>query len=337
MSTVAIIFNPRAGKDQWRVARSAVLSEAGRIAQLRALIVGAAEGGAERVLLNRDPQGLSRRAIGGLDIDVRIDLLDLKGDFSGADSTRAVRQVQDKGARVVLVAGGDGTVRDVCRGWRNAPMIAVATGSNAAFAQRLEPTVAGMCAGVVATLPTVPQELVAYQALTIHVEADDMPSDLAVVTAAVLRAEPSTGHIVDVVAGIETVLNAVAEPWSTGLSSIAGLVAPTARTDDRAVLIELDPADERRVRAPVAPGEFHDVGLRSVSVINAGQRVHVKGPALLALDGDLVHRLAPGQRATLSVHRDGPRVIDVQRVYAHAVREGRFVQNSISPVTRVPR
>jgi len=333
MTTVAIIANPHAGKGRWRVARTAVLSEAGRIAQLRALVVGAAEGGADRVLLTRDPQGLSRRAVGGMASEVRVELLDVRGDFTGTDSSRAAHLMRDKGARAVVVVGGDGTIRDVCKGWRDAPIIGVAAGASSAFSERIDPTVAGLAAGVVARLPELPRNLVAHRAQTIHVDIDNVPPDLAVVTAAVLRSEPATSHIADVVAKMQTIVNAIAEPWSTGLSSIAGLVAPTSRTDDRSVLIELDPKAPRRVRAPLGPGEFHEVGLRSMTVLDAAQQVHVKGPAVLALDGDLVHRLEPGQRASLSVHRDGPRVIDVRRVYASAVRRGLFVQNPVQVVT----
>lgn len=335
MNTVAILANPRAGKDHWRVAQGAVVSEAGRIAQLRTLVTSAIEAGAQRVLLSRDPHGMSRRAVGGMTTDARVEFIDVKGEFSGADSTRAAHAMREKGARVLIVVGGDGTVGDACRGWRDAPLIALAAGTNSAFAERHEPTVVGLCAGVVAGFRQVPRELVAHRAQTVHVEIDERPTDLAVVNVAVLRDEPGTGHVADVVAGVETIVSAIAEPWSTGFSSIAGLVAPTARTDDRAVLVELEHTADRRVRAPLAPGEFCDVGLRAVTVLDAGQRVHVKGPAVLALDGDLTHRLAPGQRATLSVHRDGPHMIDVRRTLAHAVRSGMFVQQAASTVSPV--
>ena len=64
--TVGIIANPRAGKDIRRlVGHAAAPSDTSRIADIRRLIVGAIEGGAERILVAKDAQGLSARAVGG--------------------------------------------------------------------------------------------------------------------------------------------------------------------------------------------------------------------------------------------------------------------------------
>jgi hypothetical protein len=50
----------------------------------------------------------------------------------------------------------------------------------------------------------------------------------------------------------------------------------------------------------------------------------VKGPGVLAFDGDRERALAPGERAELSVRRDGPWVIDVPRALALAAQRGLY-------------
>ena len=56
----------------------------------------------------------------------------------------------DEGCRVFIVLGGDGTSRIVARSFPDAIMLPLSTGTNNVFPYRLEATVAGMAAGLVA-------------------------------------------------------------------------------------------------------------------------------------------------------------------------------------------
>jgi hypothetical protein len=55
-----------------------------------------------------------------------------------------------------------------------------------------------------------------------------------------------------------------------------------------------------------------------------GEPVTVDGPAILAFDGERKRRLLDGDRATLTIRRDGPRVIDVGKVMRMAAHTGFF-------------
>jgi len=81
----------------------------------------------------------------------------------------------------------------------------------------------------------------------------------------------------------------------------------------------------RALLAPISPGLFRTVHVLEVRRIAFGEPVTVAGPGVLAFDGDRERALAPGQRATLTVARDGPRRIDVEVVLARAAREGALV------------
>jgi hypothetical protein len=52
--------------------------------------------------------------------------------------------------------------------------------------------------------------------------------------------------------------------------------------------------------------------------------VEVKGPGVLAFDGDRERALAQGERVELSVLRDGPWVIDVARALSLAASRGLY-------------
>lgn len=322
-ATVGVITNPRSGKDIRRlVAHAPAPSDATRIADVRRLIVGAVEGGAEHVLLARDLHGLGERAISGLDLP--IELVDVEVDGSGSDTARAAMAMKERAVDVVAVVGGDGTHRQVARGWRDAPIVAVAGGTNNAFPQLVEPTVAGAAAGLVAAGGAPLEDLIAYQSLVIDIDIEGMPTDLALIDVAIIRKDKGGSPSLWSLDGVDQIFAAVAEPWSIGLSALAGLVAPTSRTDDRGVLLDLDPAATQRVRAPIAPGHYVEAGLQSVSVVEAEQGVTVRGPAVFALDGERASVLEQGQWASMTLRRNGPRVIDIRRTFSLAVRRGHF-------------
>ena len=52
--------------------------------------------------------------------------------------------------------------------------------------------------------------------------------------------------------------------------------------------------------------------------------VELRGPGVLAFDGDRERKLAAGQAARLRVVRDGPPVVDVERALELAARRGLF-------------
>jgi len=322
-ATVGVITNPRSGKDIRRlVANAPAPSDTSRIADLRRLLVGAAEGGAERILLARDNQGLIERALAGLDLP--IELLDIDATGQSDDTARAAAAMKGNGAQVLAVYGGDGTHRQVARGWRDAPIVAVAGGTNNAYPQLVEPTVAGAAAGLVAGGGAPLSDVVAYQSLVIDIDIEGLPSDIALIDVAVLRGDNGGSPSVWSLDGVDQIFTAVAEPWSIGLSSLAGLVAPTSRTDDRGVLLDLDPAATQQVRAPIAPGRYVTAGLESVSVVESEQSVAVRGPAVFAVDGERAGMVGDGEWASMTIRRNGPRVIDIRRTFSLAVRRGHF-------------
>ena len=322
-ATVGVIANPRSGKDIRRlVAHAPAPSDTSRIADLRRLMVGASEGGADKLLIAADPHGLSERAVAGVDLDVEI--VEIQATGTGADTARAAAAMKERGAAVLAVYGGDGTHRQVARGWRDAPIVAIGGGTNNAFPQLIEPTVAGAAAGLVAGGGAALDELIAYQSLVIDIEIEGIPVDLALVDVAVIRDDTGGSPSLWSLDGVEQIFTAVAEPWSIGLSALAGLVAPTSRTDDRGVLLDLDPEASQRVRAPIAPGHYVEAGLRSVSVVEAEQSVAVRGPAVFAVDGERGAHLQSGEWGSLTMRRNGPRVIDIRRTFSLAVRRGHF-------------
>lgn len=318
MSTVGIIVNPHAGKDIRRLASAAShTSDAAKIGIVRRAVIGALEAGVDRILMSADRNNLSAQAIAGLDSgDTAIDLLDTPGTGSRHDTIAAATAMWKGEAGAVVVLGGDGTCRDVAAGWPDAPCIAISTGTNNVFPISIDATSAGLAAGHVAR-GQVELGDVAHQAKRIVVEADGAPGDVALVDLALINTTFVGARAVQDPASIDEVLACIAEPASTGLSSIAGRVMPVDRTDTGGVHVKFGPGGVER-RVPLSPGLFSTMQIASAERIDTGHAVHISGPGVLAFDGERDRRLEAGQRVTAHIEHTGPRVIDVAQTLMHA-------------------
>lgn len=331
MDPVGIVANPTSGKDVRRLLTNAGTSTLDdKVGVVRRVLVGAFEAGATRFVVLPDPHGIVRRALSTLPFARRLDVADavVVRHHDERDTVAAAAAMGDAGCAAVVVLGGDGTNRAVATGWPDAPLISLSTGTNNAFPAAIEATVAGVAAGHLATgLAAVPHVAVRAKVVRVHIEDDG--DDVALVDAVLLR-EPPSG--VGSLKPFEPERLAVAvlsraEPTAVGVSAVGAVLAPTTDEDDHGVEVRFAPPDSqagRMVRAPLAPGTFGDVGVERWRRLALGEEVVVTGPGVLAFDGDRRRVLGEGQRATLTVERSGPLVVDVAAVLAaDAVRRHR--------------
>jgi hypothetical protein len=67
-----------------------------------------------------------------------------------------------------------------------------------------------------------------------------------------------------------------------------------------------------------------DVGIDSVRPIALGESINFEGPGILAFDGDRSIKLAAGEVAVANVVRDGPFIIEAEKVMALAAASNLF-------------
>ena len=380
-NTVGIVANPLAGKDLRRLTSGATpVSDAVKIGAIRRAVVGAVEGGASRVLISGDRARLGERALAGLRLPPtgegsgtaapHAEVLAAHGWDTGRDSQLTAAQFRDQGVGAVISLGGDGTQRDVAKGWRDVPLVPLAVGTNNVFPLQLEATVAGFAAGAVASDWADAAE-VTSQAKIIDVTVEAEPDGETVARAArepnrmrigeqereatgaaarslvsscmPMEAERHDVALVDVClvrgsfvgaravwesASVSEIVAAIAEPDSVGLSAIAAAVTPVRRNETGAAHVRLGCAPgsesapgDRRIRAAVMPGSYSDIDIARCERLAFGQPVTLRGPGVLALDGEREIVLGAGERATITVNPDGPHVIDVGAAVAAAQRQ----------------
>lgn len=282
------------------------------------------------MVLTRDPFSITRRATENLQLPLKVVFLDSPLHHDERDSVDAAQAMRDAGCGSVVSLGGDGTNRALTLGWPDAPLIPVSTGTNNAFPVHIEPTVAGMAAGLIATGAV---DLHAHSApakvAAVEVGGGDSgtETDMALVDAIAVD-DPYVGSLE--LFDPETMMLGVltrADPAAIGFSGLAGTVMPCTPDEDRGVVLEFMPPSQnpaRLVRGALAPGWFATVGLARSEYVELDAPVEVAGPCLLAFDGERSRRLHPSQTASLRVVRQGPRVIDVGSVVLSAARTGKF-------------
>lgn len=293
---------------------------------MRRAVVGALAAGAHAFHYLPDTHEIATSALAEFGAELVAKPVDAPRTASSLDTTRAAEAMRTAGCAAVITLGGDGTNRAFVLGWRDAPLLPISTGTNNVFPRVVEATVAGAAAGAVAC-GLVPLHAVARRAKLISVQIDGEAPDVALIDA-VLTSDRFIGSraLTDGERLREALLTR-ADPAGVGMTSLGGLVHPVTDEDDAALRVAFGDGGVR-VRAPIAPGRYQEIAVRSATPVAFDTVIELGGSGVLAFDGERERRLRPGQCARLSVHRDGPFVIDTERVLARAAEAGWFLSKA---------
>ena len=321
---LGIIVNPFSGRDVRRVAARASISDHHeKQQQVSRLVLGALSQGAPGIFLAHEPFRINERAVEHLPEKGRVEILKFRLTHTAEDTATMAGLMWQAGCRVFIVLGGDGTSRIVARRLPEATLLPLSTGTNNVFPCRLEASVAGMAAGLVAAGSVSAASCRPCKRISIRYAGG---RDIALVDAVLLR-DDCIGSLLPFAADrLATIVLARAEPAAIGVSPIGGYLLPAGHHDDHGVLVECGRQASNRILAPLAPGLHQEVGVREFRKLALDEPVEFRGPGVLAFDGDRVVRLAEGEVATACVRRDGPGVIEAERVMAAAAQLGLFKQ-----------
>ena len=246
--------------------------------------------------------------------------------------------MREAGCVAVLVLGGDGTSRAFCRGWQDAPLLSVSTGTNNVFPRFCEATVAGAVLGCLATGAVDPAE-VTEPSKIVELELSNGFRDIALIDA-VASADQFVGSraLLDP-DQLRTILLTRADPAATGMTCIGGLVEPVPVDAEHGLHLTISPTLPRarrgkpkpvRVYAPIAPGLYDYVNVVEAKRWHIGESIEIPGDQVLAFDGEREHRLSPQESATATLTRNGPQVINVSRAMQLAAERGAFIHSGRS-------
>ena len=326
MVRVGIIANPAAGKDVRRlVSEATIVTAPEKVGLLRRALVGLGATPVDEVIYLRDSMHLVDQALRALPEQRRpafaMTPLDLALRHCPEDTARAARVMRDRGVQALLVLGGDGTSRLVAGEIGDVPMLPVSTGTNNAFPQWTEATAAGMASGFVAA--GLAQGAV-MRRKRIEVRQNGGLRAIALVDAVVLQPDSSAVLAVWDPEDVGEVVVTQALPETVGWSAAVGAALPIGVDEACGGYLRLDSSSARRLKAAIGPGLIAELGVAEVRRLPLGEPVAVRGPRMIALDGEPLLGVPAGRETTISVTDSGPRVIGIARALELAAQAGAF-------------
>jgi hypothetical protein len=199
----------------------------------------------------------------------------------------------------------------VAKACGDVPICAISTGTNNAFPELRETTVAGLATGLVATGRA--NALRRESALEVRVGA---LTDLALVDVAVTRERFVGARALWRPEAVSELFVTFANPAAVGLSAIAGALAHLPRGGGRGMHVTLGPG--RTVRAALAPGLIADVDIERHATIELGDELTIAPAAgTIALDGERELERRDGEPAFVKLI-EGPLTVDIDAAMALA-------------------
>jgi len=337
---LALCVNPMSGRDVRRLAARAtnMTHEAKRDIVAR-VAAGADAVGVTDIYIAAEPFRIASLALANMNLGAKVHCLKLPIRNDASDTETNVSAFLDAGCTSMVSLGGDGTNRAIVRALggqcERVHLMPLSTGTNNVFPVLVEPTIAGMVAGLQAAgrLVDAPAEL-QQRAKVLHVTDGASGQDVGLIDAVLLR-QDHVGNLLPFDAEkIERLLLTRAEPDGIGMSPIGGLLQEVGTEVDAGLLVDLQPGATAqtpgRFVAPLSPGLFAPVAVQHMAQVPLGEPVAFSGPGVLALDGDRDHKIVAGSELQVSVRRDGPWVLNAQPVMRWAVAQG-MMQDVLAP------
>jgi predicted polyphosphate/ATP-dependent NAD kinase len=333
-AAIGVIANPMSGRDIRRlVARASVFPNAEKANMVLRAAAGAL--GVGRVLVSTDSFGISAgvlRAAGRLAAEpgpgwpvlefVAVDAL----TGTASDTRETARRMLAAGAAVIVLLGGDGTIRAAAPVLGDTPVVPLSTGTNNAFPEMWEATVAGSAAALVATGVVGAGEATRRAKVLEVVSGDRL--ELALVDVCVSTEAHIGARALWHVGSLRELYCAFAEPHAIGLSSVAAMLHPTPRDHPGGVAVRLagDGPASRWVTAPIAPGVLARVGILDAGPMAVGERRRSSvATGTVAVDGERELEFGPDRPVTVTLSAAGPLVVDIRNVMRAAAERGLLV------------
>ena len=324
--TVGILVNPSSGRDVRRLAaRAQQQTLETKRNQVSRIAVGVAAAGARKVMVMRDPMRAATAALEPIGVDLEVEALDVGACLRPSDTQEAARQMRARGCGALVVLGGDGTNRVIAEVWPDAPLVPISTGTNNVFPNLVEATMAGAAAGLVAS-ERLALESVARKAKVVRVEAQGRKT-LGLIDAVRLEGDHAGNRMPFEPEQLRDIILTRAEPAAIGMSPIGGLLMPCGTNDDFGVhVICTDHAGGGRpLLAPISPGLYRTVHVAEVRKVALDETFEIRGPGVLAFDGDREITLDAQEPVELKIVRDGPQVLDVPLAMRQAAEQGLYL------------
>jgi predicted polyphosphate/ATP-dependent NAD kinase len=325
---IGIVVNPSSGKDIRRLtAKASVFDNREKAAIVTRAVAGAIAAGATDIRYMDDSHGLAASAFDDLDIGTPVPC---PRSATALDTLEAAANLKEMGCCAVMVLGGDGTNRAFVKGWQDAVLLPLSTGTNNVFPVFAEATVAGSVLGLLGAEKLDPIE-VSHTTKIIYIEIEGEEPDVALIDAVITTDDFVGARALLDAEAIKVAVLTRAEPAAVGITSLGGLLQPVSDADEHGLVLELGDgkgagkgAVKLKYAAPLAPGLYAEIKVKMVKQQPLDVSFSYSGPGILALDGERERVIGPGQKLTFRISRQGPRVLNIDKAMKLAACRGLF-------------
>ncbi|MFT5211260.1 MAG: NAD kinase [Flavobacterium sp.] len=322
MNLLGIIVNPMSGRDVRRVTAKASTSAHHDKQQLvTRLVLGALENGVDKIYLGNEPFRINERSIEGIPDKNKVEVLNYPLHHSAKDTETLTELMWSKGCRVFIVLGGDGTNRIVAKSKPDAIILPLSTGTNNVFPFFVEASVAGAAAGLIAS-QTLNFQNHCNRCKQIKVGVNKQYRDSALIDAVLLENDHIGSLLPFAPDKLSQIFLTRAEPASVGISPIGGYIMPCNAEDNFGLMLDCRGKTLHNLRVPLSPGLYGDISVSKIEKMSMAQSYSCRAPGILAFDGDRSIRLNEGDDIDINIQRDGPWVINPQKILETAAQHG---------------
>ena len=338
---LAICVNPMSGRDVRRLAaRATKMTHEAKRDLVSRIAAGADAAGVTDIYVTREPYNIAAMALELMPLRARVHVLEVPLQADASDTERGVQAFLDAGVRTLVSLGGDGTNRAIVRALgehcADTTLVPLSTGTNNVFPVLTEPTVVGVAAGLQCR-GKLGSDSLRRRAKVLHISGTnargEVVQDVGLIDA-VLLLRDHIGNLLPFDADrIPQILLTRAEADAIGMSPIGGLIEEVLEHEDAGLLVQLgDGEQSQRFLAPVSPGLFRPVTVRSTTRLPLATPVLFNGPGVLALDGDRDYKIPAGGGLSVVIRRDGPWILDASAAMRWAVANGMMTSELTEPM-----
>ena len=332
MSEIGIIANPASGKDIRRlVSHATVIDNNEKVNIIERIILGAQKFGVEKIFIMPDSFMMGYQVQDKLllseELNVKIEVLDFKIKAAPKDTEKAAEMLEELGVGCVVVLGGDGTNRLVAKYLKTIPLIGLSTGTNNAYPEMIEGTIAGMAAAAIAS-DSIDTRLTCTKDKIIEIYRNDEFIDIALMDV-VLSDELVVGaKAIWNLSYIKQIIVSKCHPASIGFSAIVGVNQCIRAEDDFGGSLKLNNGGQNHFYAPIAAGKIVPVTAGEIELIPLDQffHWHAEYKGMIAIDGEREIKFKKGDRLAFKIVRNGPVHVDVKKTLETALKEGLFIK-----------
>ena len=240
------------GRDVRRLAaRASNMTHEAKRDLVARIAAGADAVGVDEIFITKEPFRIASMALEWMPLKAKVRELDIPLRHDAADTELAVKAFLEHGVSTFVSLGGDGTNRIVARTTSDVDLIPISTGTNNVFPSLVEPTIAGMVAGLNAQGKLAADGLKS-RAKILHVRTSDGVRDIGLIDAVLLENDFIGNLLPFNETKIKQLLLTQASPDAIGMSPIGGFLDVVDAVDDCGLLVEI--GGTRPFLVPLSPG-----------------------------------------------------------------------------------